>query len=233
MPNSISSSAGINVLEAEDISGRYWNANIPEERWTQECPEYLNGISEKNKAILSRKDDDFNRLTWTEVQHLVNTNHIERFQRTSSQLRAYLEYIHYLQKRYGSVLSYVQHERLNWEDITPSGNRLFTNPTDYKILYNDWPYYVDQDIKHLVIWTKFTIEEDEITGKLTPAAAAQVEEFISGTFCSGEGPRVERDQIAWFKNWKSLKSVHALVYIDEVTFGRLRNMSRAFPRHAL
>ncbi|KAI1609667.1 hypothetical protein EDD36DRAFT_78565 [Exophiala viscosa] len=210
MAYSVSSTTESEGREAQDISGRYWNANIPKEQLTEEWREYLSSISEKNKGILCQKDNDFNRLSWAEVQHLVNTNHIERFQRTSSQLRAYLEYIYYLHKKYGSVLSYVQHERLHWEDITPSGDRPFISPTDYKILYNDWPYYVDEDIKHLVVWTKFTIEDDENTGKISPGAATQVEDFITRTFCSSDGLQVERDQIVWFKNWRSLKSVHAL-----------------------
>lgn len=155
-------------------------------------------------------------------QPFSGTNHIERFQRTSSQLRGYLEYIHYLKNKYGSVSSYVQHERLHWEDITPSGDPPFTNPTDYKILYNDWPYYIDENIEHLVVWTKFTIDEDDLTGMITPEGAAQIEEFITKTFCSGDGPKVDRDQIVWFKNWKNLKSIHALGKFDggdEVTFG--------------
>lgn len=110
------------------------------------------------------------------------------------------------------MLSYIQEERLHWESIIPSGDRPFTNPSDYKILYNDWPYYIDEDIQHLVVWTKFPIDENEATGEVTEEAKADIERLVTRTLCSGEDEEAKmgRDQIIWFKNWKSLKSVHAL-----------------------
>lgn len=138
-----------------------------------------------------------------------------RFQRKGTALRAYREYVYDLKQRYGSVLAFIQHERLQWQDVTPSGDEPFVNPNDYKIVYNDWPYHLDGDIAHLVVWTKWVIDElpnEEVTDE----AKSQIEEFIQETFCwngsdAKEGDlRVDRDQIVWFKNWKSLKSVHAL-----------------------
>lgn len=114
------------------------------------------------------------------------------------------------------MLSFVRQERLRWDNTVPSGDEPFSNPADFKILYNDWPYFIDQDITHLVVWTKFLINEDERTGEVTGEAKAMIEEFIMRTFCSSsndpeEGAkRMDRDQITWFKNWKSLKSVHEL-----------------------
>lgn len=72
MSHSASATPGVHRPEAQDIFTRYWNANLPKERWTEECPEYLKGISEKNKGILSQKDEDFTRLSWTGVQDLVS-----------------------------------------------------------------------------------------------------------------------------------------------------------------
>ena len=106
---------------------------------------------------------------------------------------------------------YIQQERLHWDTITASSELPFSNPTDYKVLYNDWPYFVDERIKHLVVWTKFLIDEDDTTERLTKEANDRVEEFIRKTFCEGaQGETVDREQIVWFKNWKSLKSVRAL-----------------------
>lgn len=170
----------------------------------------------------------------------LGTKRIDHFERTSSQLRAYFEYIHYLKQKHGSVLSYIQHERLCWESTTPSGERRFTNSDDFRILCNDWPYYIDEDITHLVVWTKFLIDEDE-TGDVTDEAKADVENFIDATFCS-RGPshafQIKREQIIWFKNWGSLKSVHALGKSAEktpeqgcVSFGS--RTIRALPCHDL
>ena len=53
---------------------------------------------------------------------------------------------------------------------------------DYKILFNDWPYGVEKDIIHLVVWTKFELEDDPATDDLTPRARNEIDEFVGKTF---------------------------------------------------
>lgn len=77
---------------------------------------------------------------------------------------------------------------------------------DIKILYNDWPYGVDKGIIHLVVWVKFELEDDPATDELTPKARQEIDDYVQRTFRS----RIPSDQVIWFKNWKSLKSVHAV-----------------------
>ena len=55
---------------------------------------------------------------------------------------------------------------------------------DIKILYNDWPYGVDKDIIHLVVWTKFSFEDDPETNDLTPKAREEIDDYVQKTFCS-------------------------------------------------
>jgi hypothetical protein len=122
--------------------------------------------------------------------------------------------MHYLKKTYGSVLEFIQHQRLHWDDIIPSNDKHFSNPADFKILYNDWPYHIDEEITHLIVWTKWQMEDEPDTEEPTDETRNEIDEFITRTFCS-PGPginatSINRDRIVWFKNWKSLKSVHAL-----------------------
>lgn len=77
---------------------------------------------------------------------------------------------------------------------------------DLKILYNDWPYGIDTKIIHLVVWTKFELEDDPATGELTAPMRKKIDDFVERTFRS----RVPRDNVIWFKNWRSLKSVHGI-----------------------
>ncbi|OAL38964.1 hypothetical protein AYO20_01715 [Fonsecaea nubica] len=214
MPHSVHPTPRENTPDTgkeQDLSRLWWNRNIPSRQWTADCPQYLVGQSEKNIGILSRKDEEFARFTWQQIEELVRTNNIHLFQRPSSQLRSYLAYVYHLKETYGSVLLYIQQHRVHWPTISRSGDPPFSNPSDYKILYNDWPYFVEQGIQHLVVWTKFPIDEVEETGEVTPEAKMQIEEFIKRTFCEVKGgERIERERIVWFKNWKSLKSVHAL-----------------------
>ncbi|KKA21028.1 hypothetical protein T310_4934 [Rasamsonia emersonii CBS 393.64] len=85
---------------------------------------------------------------------------------------------------------------------------------DLKILYNDWPYGVEKGIVHLVVWTKFELDEDPATGDLTDEMRKQINDFVQKTFCS----RVPPEQVVWFKNWKSLKSVHAIEHFHVMLY---------------
>lgn len=106
------------------------------------------------------------------------------------------------------MLSFIQAERLHWETLTPSSDSPFTNSTDYKILFNDWPYGIDRSIAHLVCWTKFLLDDDPDTGDITEDTRNLVEQFVVQLFCGHAG--MKRTDLAWFKNWRSLKSVHAI-----------------------
>ena len=53
---------------------------------------------------------------------------------------------------------------------------------DIKILYNDWPYGLEEGIKHLVVWTKFGFEVDGEKGELTEAMVKLVEEYVDRVF---------------------------------------------------
>jgi hypothetical protein len=123
--------------------------------------------------------------------------------------------MHELKQRYGSVMAFVQNERLHWDSTMPSGDEPFTNPTDYKILYNDWPYGIDHDIIHLVVWCKFPLKDDPLTDDLTPEARQEIEDFVCTTFCGVEDG-IPRDRLIWFKNWSRLKSIHALGMLPNI-----------------
>jgi len=56
---------------------------------------------------------------------------------------------------------------------------------DIKILYNDWPYGIDSKIVHLVVWVKFSFEEDAQTGDLTEKAREEIEAYVDETFRKG------------------------------------------------
>lgn len=60
-----------------------------------------------------------------------------------------------------------------------------------KILYNDWPYGLEPGIVHLVVWTKFGLDEDPDTGDLTDPMRRQIDEYVDRTFRS----RVPADQV--------------------------------------
>jgi hypothetical protein len=120
------------------------------------------------------------------------TNRIHLFQRVPSSLRRYFQYTAKLKLQYGSILNFIVNERLKWgDDLQPKGAP-FTCDSDIKILYNDWPYGVETDIVHLVVWTKFELEDDPATDDLTPKARREIEDYVQKTFCR----RVPAEQVS-------------------------------------
>lgn len=67
---------------------------------------------------------------------------------------------------------------------------------------------------HLVVWVKFLFEEDEVTGDLTDQARKQIDNYVNKMFVS----QVGSDNCIWFKNWASLKSIHAVEHFHVMLF---------------
>ncbi|KAM7209113.1 Protein of unknown function (DUF3605) domain containing protein [Naviculisporaceae sp. PSN 640] len=107
---------------------------------------------------------------------------------------------------------------------------LFANPQAFKILQNDWPYGLDERIVHLVVWTKFPLEDDPLTGDLKPTVRKQIDDFVKRTFTSSESlpmsnphpnpnPNAPAEEnVIWFKNWTSIKSIHSVEHFHVMLF---------------
>jgi len=194
---------------------QYWNFNVPQSQRSSECPEYLLNLSDKDRRLIGSWDSDYQVQDWVRVQELVRTNRIDLFQRIPSELRRYRQFIFNITREYGSVMKFVLRTRLHWDSIVPSSTVPFGDPEDVKILYNDWPYGVDPRIVHLVVWTKFNLEDDPETDDLTPAARQAIETYVDRTFRAHAS---NLDRVVWFKNWRSLKSVHAVEHFHVMLF---------------
>lgn len=164
----------------------WWQVNIPLEEREIECPEPLRSLSAKDKEIIGTRDEDYRPQTWAEVVNIVRTNRLGDFRRWPSDLRRYREYIWWLNRDYGSVMRFMLQKRLRWaEPVVLRGSRPFECEDDFKILKNDWPYGLDKTIVHLVVWTKFKLEDNEET-------EAEIDRFVAKTFPTG----VAKDQVS-------------------------------------
>ncbi|KAI6380443.1 hypothetical protein MCOR25_001634 [Pyricularia grisea] len=161
----------------------YWNVNVPEDQRSVECPEFLISLSDKDRTIINTPDADYRADSWEQVKKKVSTNRLDLFRRKPSDLRRYLEYTWRLRRDHGSVMHFILTQRLHWEiPIKPTSVIPFENPTDYKILRNDWPYGIDERIVHLVVWTRFELTEDPATGDLTDESRKEIDQFVNNTF---------------------------------------------------
>ena len=160
----------------------FWQVNVAEHLRTPDCPDFLRNVDDHDRDIISTPDSDYEIDSWPVVQHKVAQNRLELFQRVPSELRRYLAFTWKLKQDYGSVMTFILTQRLNWTlPITPRGQP-FELDDDTKVLRNDWPYGIDKRIVHLVVWTKFALEEDPATGDLTDAARAEIDAYVRRTF---------------------------------------------------
>lgn len=171
----------------------YWQVNVPPEERTAECPEHLRDLIPRDVQILSMRDADFGLMTWAQVCAEVAANRIDALQRVPSDLRRYIAFNARTRKEYGSVSAFLLDTRLGWKlPLVPKGAP-FERDEDMKILYNDWPYGIDERIVHLVVWTKFPLEEDPATGDLTGSTRAAIDGYVTKVFRS----RVPAEHVSW------------------------------------
>jgi len=118
------------------------------------------------------------------------------------------------------MTNYLMQHRLPWGSPPFSYNSSipFQDPEDYKILLNDWPYGVTDDITHIVVWSKTPIATNE-TGDVTEESRRVIKGFVGRAFVERLG---DEGRVLWFKNWVSLQSVRALEHIHVL----VRNASK-------
>jgi len=118
---------------------------------------------------------------------------------------------------YGSMTNYLLAHRLpkNWgrPPFHPKSEVPFADPSDYRVLPNDWPYGFEPGITHIVVWSRTPIATDpDRGGDMTPESRELVAAFVKRFFVDRLGPGGE-DRVMWFKNWVALQSVRALEHI--------------------
>jgi len=115
-------------------------------------------------------------------------------------------------------------KRLCWqspEETCQTSRPCIKPKSDYKILYNDWPYGFIQDITHLVVWLKTPLTICKEYGELTPESRALVKKFVEKTSFvrrmkdGGAGA----DAVLYFKNIPKLQSAGALEHLHVLLRG--------------
>ncbi|KAH9219765.1 hypothetical protein DL95DRAFT_358453 [Leptodontidium sp. 2 PMI_412] len=186
-------------------------------------------LTEVDKWVLSQTDEEFHLHDWEELKEIIANNKLETLKRKPSDLRRYMAWTQATKAQYGSMTSYILQHRLpsSWgkPPFTTTSLIPFASPSDYKILLNDWPYGLTDDITHIVVWSKTSIAVDETTGDVTDESRRVIEEFVRRTFgerVAGKGGgkiEDEMERVVWFKNWVSLQSVRALEHVHVLVKG--------------
>ena len=135
---------------------------------------------------------------------------------------------------HGSMTNYLLAHRLPkaWgrPPFQPASSIPFDDPSDYRVLLNDWPYGFQPGITHIVVWSRTPIATDPETGDMTAESRKIVGDFVKRFFVDRLGPGGE-DRVMWFKNWVALQSVRALehihVMVRDVDDGQIAEWTRA------
>ncbi|KFY17852.1 hypothetical protein V491_04915 [Pseudogymnoascus sp. VKM F-3775] len=200
---------------AEASTLPFWQVNVPPEEREEKCPPYLLSAHGKDLEILGTPDSEYQRMTWPELQRHISQNRLDIFQRTPLELRRYFAFNYEIKMKYGSVMNFVLGEKLHWKHPIVADGKPFEKDSDLSVKRNDWPYGIDERISHLVVWTKFALEEDpEMGGDLTDRQRKEIDDYVEKTF------RVQcgKDNVIWFRNWASLKSVHSVEHFHVMLF---------------
>jgi hypothetical protein len=141
------------------------------------------------------------------------TNKLETLKRKPSDLRRYMAWTHDTKAQYGTMTNYILQHKLRWGSPPFSYNSAipFDDPSDFKVLINDWPYGLTPNITHIVVWSKTPIPTDPETGDVTDESRRIIQDFVDRTFVKRMDD--DQDRAIWFKNWVQLQSVRALEHI--------------------
>ncbi|KAK2050834.1 hypothetical protein LZ31DRAFT_7500 [Colletotrichum somersetense] len=173
-------------------------------------------LTEVDKWVLSQTDEEFKKHDWEELKEIIKTNKLEVLKRKPSDLRRYMKWTAETKAEYGSMTQYILANRLpkQWgaPPFKPKSLVPFEDPSDYRVLANDWPYGLDAGIAHIVVWSRTIIPTDPDTGDMTSESRRTVQEFVDRYFVDslGEGGA---ERVVWFKNWVALQSVRTLEHI--------------------
>lgn len=173
--------------------------------------------------------------TWPEVKDIVRYNDLDAFARLGAQTESYLAFKRLLKQQNLTVFRHIVTQTLGWRrleelegvkddkiTVEASGDPIFTHPDDLKIVRNDFPYYFEDDVTHLCVWTKRRIESDPNSsiGDLSQETRNIIERYVDQTFVKGLG--IPRENLVWFRNWEALQSVKEISHVHVVVKGMTR-----------
>ncbi|KXX73287.1 N-acetylglucosamine-induced protein 1 [Madurella mycetomatis] len=173
-------------------------------------------LTEVDKWVLSQTDDEYAYHSWDDLRSIIQNNELHLLKRKPSDLRRYMKWTAETKAEYGSITNFLLAHRLPkvWgpPPFTPASETPFADPSDYRVLINDWPYGLTPGIAHLVVWSRTLIPTDAEVGDMTPESREVVAQFVKRYFADSLGPGGE-DKVMWFKNWVALQSVRTVDHI--------------------
>lgn len=108
-------------------------------------------------------------MDWQMIQRIVTTDDLTYLERHPDCEKEYMEWSKAIKQHYGGLEQYLAIERLGWDrDKLPTVNgtaspsdvmndAVIDDPSNIKVVFNDWPYGIPPGSKHYVVWCKHPI----------------------------------------------------------------------------
>ncbi|KAH8910035.1 hypothetical protein BR93DRAFT_925061, partial [Coniochaeta sp. PMI_546] len=143
-------------------------------------------LTDTDRYVLSLTDEEYQYHYWDELKEIIATNNLAILKRKPSDLRRYMIWTAETKAEYGSMTNYLLAHRLPkaWgrPPFQPASSVPFDDPSDYRVLLNDWPYGFGPGITHIVVWSRTAIATDPETGDMTPESRKIVGDFVKRFF---------------------------------------------------
>ncbi|CAO3638881.1 unnamed protein product [Mucor fragilis] len=118
------------------------------------------------------KKDENQVFTWNEVYHYVSTNQIKSIHRNKQVQTVYNQWMKDTLNKYGSIENYLLSTKLHFKPIEDK------NRPPVIILPNDFPYSVEEGIKHILIWSQLPLSPSYIEEILETNYGSKTYEWV-------------------------------------------------------
>lgn len=154
-------------------------------------------------------------IEWNEALDIISKQELSRFYRSPEIAEKYAQAKVHDDENYGGLANYVAYKQLKWDDLDPANPEFLKSNKDIKITRNRYPYYFEEDVVHLVVWTKVPIPSD--SNGVTTEARKTINEFIDSYFVKKHG--IARENLAWFKNPVILQTIPSIAHFHVLVRG--------------
>ncbi|SCU91723.1 LAMI_0E06986g1_1 [Lachancea mirantina] len=171
---------------------------------------------------------------WNTTVGLVRTGKLDQLVRTPRVAQQYRVFRDELARKGSSLLNNILENRLHWSGESLAGLEaqypdcdrqavaFFSRPDLYAVLPNDFPYDLEADVHHLVVWSKVRIplyKQD----KDDPCAMDLVVRDKIDRFLQHNLARYALTEFVWFINYPHLQSVKTVSHVHVLVRAHQRN----------
>lgn len=177
-------------------------------------------------------------ITWNQINNFIETKELYKLRRSKEETVKYHKHKDFLKSQNVSILDYILN-KLDWteSEIDQLNNLqyatnqqrlkiIFTQNDLFKATINDFPYFYDKYIIHLLIWSKvkipiyvndttdidmFDTHSQNEFPKMNPSTKKKVENFLEKTLSKYDLKYVK--DYNWFINYSNLQSVKAVSHV--------------------